>query len=259
MNSSMMLRRLFCFNAASTPAASSVSTSKKKPLVFLGSPQLLSEFRHIGGLVIVSPSCLLTFKRGFRGTFFFHMNFPTWALSCGAKKMWLNVTVQVTAIVTQPPTRRDRSRKVMPSPVAQYALDRGFPSDLIFTPEHAGEHSATLYLDFLEIKFLNIPSLGTVNIHPNLLPLYRGAAPVQRALQDGVKETGVSLALTVHALDAGPVFASERIEVDDQIKAGDLLAMLFSEGSKLLIRELPCIFDGSTREKQNLKMILKLH
>ncbi|GKV16674.1 hypothetical protein SLEP1_g27286 [Rubroshorea leprosula] len=252
MNSSMMLRRLFCFNAASTPAASSVSTSKKKPLVFLGSPQLLSEFRHIGGLVIVSPSCLLTFKRGFRGTFFFHMNFPTWALSCGAKKMWLNVTVQVTAIVTQPPTRRDRSRKVMPSPVAQYALDRGFPSDLIFTPEHAGEFMLII------LKFQCVFS-GTVNIHPNLLPLYRGAAPVQRALQDGVKETGVSLALTVHALDAGPVFASERIEVDDQIKAGDLLAMLFSEGSKLLIRELPCIFDGSTREKQNLKMILKLH
>lgn len=91
--------------------------------------------------------------------------------------------------------------------------------------------------------------IGTVNIHPSLLPLYRGAAPVQRALQveiifdrspfissrmlviaificwgasifiqDGVKETGVSLAFTVRALDAGPVITSQKIGVDDDIK-----------------------------------------
>ncbi|KAJ4830080.1 hypothetical protein Tsubulata_027411 [Turnera subulata] len=69
---------------------------------------------------------------------------------------------------------------------------------------------------------------GSVNIHPSLLSLYRGAAPVQRALQDGAKETGVSLAFTVRALDAGPVIACERLKVDDQIKVPELLALLFS-------------------------------
>lgn len=59
---------------------------------------------------------------------------------------------------------------------------------------------------------------GTVNVHPSVLPLYRGAAPVQRALQDGVKETGVSIAFTVRKLDAGPVIASEKVAVDDDIK-----------------------------------------
>ncbi|XWS30788.1 hypothetical protein CRYUN_Cryun23aG0019800 [Craigia yunnanensis] len=103
------------------------------------------------------------------------------------------------------------------------------------------------YGNILPTMFLNIPPLGTVNIHPSLLPLYRGAAPVQRALQDGVKETGVSLAFTVRALDAGPVIARERLEVDDQIKAPDLLALLFSQGSKLLIHKLPSIFDGSAK------------
>ncbi|XVF71479.1 hypothetical protein PTKIN_Ptkin12aG0040700 [Pterospermum kingtungense] len=103
------------------------------------------------------------------------------------------------------------------------------------------------YGNILPTKFLNIPPLGTVNIHPSLLPLYRGAAPVQRALQDGVKETGVSLAFTVRALDAGPVIAREKLEVDDQIKAPDLLALLFSEGSKLLLHKLPSIFDGSAK------------
>ncbi|PON77441.1 NAD(P)-binding domain containing protein [Parasponia andersonii] len=151
----------------------------------------------------------------------------------------------------------------MPSPLAQYALERNFPSPLIFTPEKAGEDVflsdlralqpelciTAAYGNILPSKFLNIPPLGTVNIHPSLLPLYRGAAPVQRALQDGVKETGVSLAFTVRALDAGPVIACERLEVDDQIKAPDLLALLFSEGAKLLIRELPSILDGSAKEK----------
>ncbi|KAL5743403.1 hypothetical protein ACOSP7_026256 [Xanthoceras sorbifolium] len=221
MNSSMMLRRFFCFNATTA------SASKKKPLVFLGSPQ-------------VSATVL--------DALFNASSAPT-------------SSFEVAAIVTQPPSRRDRGRKVLPSPVAEYALDRGFPSDLIFTPERAGEDTflSTLqalqpelcitaaYGNILPTKFLNIPSLGTVNIHPSLLPQYRGAAPVQRALQDGAKETGVSLAFTVRALDAGPVIACEKMEVDDQIKAPDLLAILFSEGSKLLIRELPSILDGSAR------------
>lgn len=105
------------------------------------------------------------------------------------------------------------------------------------------------YGNILPSKFLKIPSLGTVNVHPSLLPLYRGAAPVQRALEDGMKETGVSLAFTVRALDAGPVIARESMEVDDHIKAPELLELLFGRGSELLIRELPSIFDGSARVK----------
>ncbi|WRX21305.1 Formyl transferase [Theobroma cacao] len=229
MCSSLMLRRFFCFNAASSSsvAAVSSSTSKKKSLVFLGSPQVSATVLDALFNASAAPSS----------------------------------SFEVAAIVTQPPSRRERGRKMMPSPVAQYALDRGFPSDLIFTPQRAGEEAflsslttlqpelciTAAYGNILPTRFLNIPSLGTVNIHPSLLPLYRGAAPVQRALQDGVKGTGVSLAFTVRALDAGPVIARERLEVDDQIKAPDLLALLFSEGSKLLISKLPSIFDGSAR------------
>lgn len=150
----------------------------------------------------------------------------------------------------------------MPSPVAQHALDRGFPADLIFTPLKANDEAflsnfsalepelciTAAYGNILPTKFLKIPLLGTVNIHPSLLPLYRGAAPVQRALQDGVKETGVSLAFTVRALDAGPIIAYEKMEIDDLIKAPELLDLLFSQGSKLLLQELPSIFNGSARK-----------
>ncbi|EFH63228.1 predicted protein, partial [Arabidopsis lyrata subsp. lyrata] len=89
------------------------------------------------------------------------------------------------------------------------------------------------YGNILPTKFLKIPplfnGLGTVNMHPSLLPLYRGAAPVQRALQDGVPETGVTLAFTVvRKLDSGPVIASKRFQVDDLIKAPELLSFLVS-------------------------------
>lgn len=82
--------------------------------------------------------------------------------------------IQVAAIVTQPPSGRDRGRKVMPSPVAQHALDRGFPNDLIFTPVKANEEAflfnfralepqlciTAAYGNILPTKFLKIPLLG---------------------------------------------------------------------------------------------------
>ncbi|MFS7973498.1 putative methionyl-tRNA formyltransferase [Helianthus anomalus] len=238
--SSLMLRRFCCLATPSfsSSAAAVLSNSVasltppsvgKKKLVFLGSPS-------------VAASVLETLLDASSAS---------------------NSIFEVAAIVTQPPSGRDRGRKVLPSPVAQHALDRAFPADLIFTPVKATEEAflsdfralepelciTAAYGNILPTKFLKIPSLGTVNIHPSLLPLYRGAAPVQRALQDGVKKTGVSLAFTVRALDAGPIIAREEMEIDDNIKAPELLDLLFAQGSKLLIQELPSIFDGSAMTK----------
>ncbi|KAL2335774.1 hypothetical protein Fmac_016987 [Flemingia macrophylla] len=226
-----MIRRLCCLQSASPyPSVPLSTTIKKKPLVFLGAPQ-------VSAIVL---DALLNASASPHSTF------------------------EVAAIVTQPAARRARGKKLSLSPLATHALDRGFSSDLIFTPERAGEDTflsnlkalhpqlciTAAYGNILPTKFLDIPSSGTVNIHPSLLPLYRGAAPVQRALQDGVKETGVSLAFTVRALDAGPIIATETIQVDDQIKAPDLLELLFHKaGSKLLTGELPSILDGSARVK----------
>lgn len=169
---------------------------------------------------------------------------------------------EVSAVVTQPPSGRLRGRKQIPSPVAQRALDRSFPADRIFTPARAGEEMfladlralkpdlcvTAAYGNILPKRFLEIPQHGTVNVHPSLLPLYRGAAPVQRALQDGIKVTGVSVAFTVYALDAGPIIATQSIEIDDSIKAPELLAILFDRGTHILLRELPSILNGSAAE-----------
>ncbi|KAI9085513.1 hypothetical protein K1719_032356 [Acacia pycnantha] len=243
MHSSSMIRPFCCLQSATSPPSLFLS-SKKKSFVFLGSPQVLS----------------LSVRRVSR--FFCLRQCLNWKVSATVLDSLFNASsasdslFEVAAIVTQPPARRDRGKKLLPSPLAKFALDRA-------------------YGNILPSKFLNIPPLGTVNIHPSLLPLYRGAAPVQRALQDGVKETGVSLVFTVRELDAGPIIANERFEVDDQIKAPDLLSQLFSEGgissqsslfyiigasslflylflpliSKLLVRKLPSLFDGSANVK----------
>lgn len=170
---------------------------------------------------------------------------------------------QVAAVVSQPPTTKGRGQKLLPSPVAQLAMERSFPENFIFWPQKAGEEDflarlkevqpdlciTAAYGNILPKRFLEIPTYGTVNIHPSLLPLYRGAAPVQRAIQDGVCVTGVTLAFTVRAMDAGPIIASESKEVDDCIKAPELLQLLFEKGTKLLLQELPAILDGSAAKR----------
>ncbi|XP_071731291.1 uncharacterized protein [Rutidosis leptorrhynchoides] len=227
-SSSLMLRRI-CSSVSAVQFSTAACVANKKKLVFLGSPSVSASV--LDNLLDASSTPDSLFE--------------------------------VSAIVTQPASGRDRGRKVMPSPVAQHALDRGFPPHLIFTPVKATEEAflsdfsaiepelciTAAYGNILPTKFLKIPSLGTVNIHPSLLPLYRGASPVQRALQDGVKESGVSLAFTVRALDAGPIIAFQKWDIDDHIKAPELLDLLFAKGSELLLQQLPSIFDGSARTK----------
>ncbi|KAK7265970.1 hypothetical protein RIF29_18607 [Crotalaria pallida] len=229
---SMICRRFWCSSSSSSSLLNNDNNNKKKKkksVVLLGAPQ-------VSGIVL---DALLSAESAPDSLF------------------------EVAAIVTQPPSKRDRGKRMLPSPLAQHALLRGFSSHLILTPHTARDHHflshfkalqpdlcvTAAYGNILPTDFLHIPPSGTLNIHPSLLPLYRGAAPVQRSLQDGVKETGVSLAFTVPALDAGPIIATETLQVDDQIKAPDLLEILFYKGSKLLIRELPSIFDGSARVK----------
>ncbi|KAF1897011.1 hypothetical protein Lal_00034713 [Lupinus albus] len=225
----MIRRRIFCSHNYNATSSSSILNKKKKSVVVLGAPK-------VSAIVL---EALLNAQSKSESLF------------------------EVSGIVTQPPSKRDRGKVLMPTPLAQFAIQNGFDSHLIFTPQRAGDDDflsqfkalqpdlcvTAAYGNILPNKFLQLPSLGTVNIHPSLLPMYRGAAPVQRALQDGVKETGVSLAFTVRALDAGPVIATETVQVDDKIKAPDLLDLLFYKGSELLIGELPSIFDGSARVK----------
>ena len=167
----------------------------------------------------------------------------------------------VAAVVSQPGRPRGRGRKsdeAAPSPVAELALRRGMAEDRVLCPEKANEEwfldalraldvdlaVTAAYGNFLPQKFLDIPKLGTLNIHPSLLPQWRGAAPVQRALESGQSETGVSVAYTVLKMDAGPVLRQITRPLKGDEKAPDLLTELFETGVGALLEELPSVFAG---------------
>ncbi len=129
---------------------------------------------------------------------------------------------EVVGVVTQPDRPRGRSRSTLdPSPVKVIALEESIP---VLQPERprGPEFEGALrelapdiaivvaYGCILPKTVIDLPRLGTLNIHASLLPEYRGAAPIQAAIRDGVAETGVTIMQMVPALDAGPVLLALR-------------------------------------------------
>lgn len=123
---------------------------------------------------------------------------------------------EVVRAVSNPPARAGRKKTLTPCPVQTLAESEGIP---VMTPTTARDEAflaelealqpdlcvTAAYGQFLPRRFLDIPKCGTLNVHPSLLPRYRGASPVQRCLEAGDAETGVTVAFTVLKMDAGPV------------------------------------------------------
>src|SRR5580765_2913581 len=130
----------------------------------------------------------------------------------------------VAAVVTQPDRPRGRGQKTSASPVKEAALAAGLPvlqPASVKTPEFAAALSSlhadiavvAAYGQILTQQLLDTPRLGMINVHASLLPRYRGAAPVHRAVINGDRETGVTIMRMVKALDAGPMIAVEHVPI----------------------------------------------
>ncbi|MEU4705331.1 methionyl-tRNA formyltransferase [Nocardia salmonicida] len=163
---------------------------------------------------------------------------------------------EVVAVVTRPDAVAGRGRKVMRSPVGLLADEHGIP---VFTPRKPSdpEFVAALtelapdccpvvaYGALLPQQVLDIPAHGWINLHFSLLPSWRGAAPVQAAIDAGDDMTGASTFLIEAGLDTGPVYGvmTEKIGLTDT--AGELLARLADAGAVLLEKTLDGVEDGS--------------
>jgi methionyl-tRNA formyltransferase len=162
----------------------------------------------------------------------------------------------VVAVVTRPDAPAGRGRALAPSPVSRRALQLGIQT---LTP---GRPSEPEFLDRLREldpdacpvvaygalvppEALAIPTVGWVNLHFSLLPAWRGAAPVQRALLAGDDVTGATTFLLEAGLDTGPVFGAVTTAVAPTDTAGDLLDRLSRDGAQLLERTLDGIEDGT--------------
>jgi len=110
-----------------------------------------------------------------------------------------------------------------------------------------GAEAAVLiaYGVIIPAEILGIFPVGVINVHPSLLPLYRGSTPIETAILDGVAETGVSLMKLVPEMDAGPVYAQQSITLSGQETKQELADKLAEMGSQMVVEHLPAILDGS--------------
>lgn len=168
----------------------------------------------------------------------------------------LDSTHDVAAVVTQPDRPKGRSGRPVPSPVKERALEAGLavlqpasPRDAGFAEELAriapDVCAVVAYGHILPPEVLAVPPRGFVNVHFSLLPRYRGAAPVQRAVMAGETETGVTTFLLEPTLDTGPILsvAPEPIAPDDT--SATLMGRLAAAGARLLIETLDAMEAGT--------------
>lgn len=168
-----------------------------------------------------------------------------------------SATFLLAGVVTQPPAPAGRKRTITKSPVHQIADELSLSP--VMTPSSAKDPDflsaltalapdlciTAAYGNFLPTAFLDIPPFGTLNIHPSLLPAFRGAAPVPRALEAGVSETGVTILSTVLKMDAGPIVTRVVRPLSGDEQAPELLQELFNTGTDALLEMLPALWDGS--------------
>ena len=175
--------------------------------------------------------------------------------SVTALKAILEAGHDVVCVYTQPPRRAGRGKTARPTPVHTYADAQGLlvrtPKSLKKEPEQA--ELAALNADLaivvaygliLPQAVLDAPRLGCVNLHASLLPRWRGAAPIQRAIMAGDKESGVQAMVMEAGLDTGPVLATARTELTPADTAGSLHDRLAALGAGLLPGVIEALAEG---------------
>ena len=168
---------------------------------------------------------------------------------------------EVVCVVTQPDRPRGRGRQLTYSPVKQCALDTGVP---VFQPERAQIRNSDFltqlrsvnadlsvvvaYGRILPDPVLEAPRLGTINVHASLLPKYRGAAPIHRAIIAGERETGITIIRLVTEMDAGPMLGMTRCSIEPNQLSSDVTSDLATMGAQLLIETVDALAAGRAHE-----------
>lgn len=186
-------------------------------------------------------------------------------------QMLLDSPYEICAVYTQPDRPAGRGRKLKPSPIKELALKAGLA---VFQPdslksEEEQQKLAGLNADLMVViaygmilpqAVLDIPRLGCVNVHASLLPRWRGAAPIQRALMAGDDKTGVTIMKIVKKLDAGDMLLKEECMIEPYETASQLHDKLAILGALGLSKVLPQLEQGTTHpEKQDERMVTYAH
>ncbi len=163
---------------------------------------------------------------------------------------------EVTAVVTQPDKPKGRNRQLQMTPVKECAVRYGIP---VFQPvklrspeavEQLRTYPADAYVvaafgQILSDEVLSIPRFGCINIHASLLPAYRGAAPIQRVIMDGMTETGITIMKMDSGIDTGDIILQGSLEIRDSDTGGSLHDRLSMLGADMIVKVLPEIENGT--------------
>jgi len=169
------------------------------------------------------------------------------------------------AVITQPDRPQGRGRKILPTPIKKVALDKGLD---VFQPENINDEESlkrikefypdiilvVAYGQILSNHILNIPKIGCINIHGSLLPKYRGAAPINRAIINGEKETGITFMFMDVKVDSGDIVFQEKIDISPDETYGELYCRLSALSAETLPKLLEKVKSGKVeRISQDIK------
>lgn len=171
---------------------------------------------------------------------------------------------EIVGVVTNPDRPKGRGMKILYTPVKEFALARNLP---VYQPEKVRNNEefvnkikelapeiicVVAYGKILPKEILEIPPYGCINLHGSLLPQYRGAAPIQWAILNGDKVTGVTTIYMNEEMDAGDIILKEEVEIKEEETTGELWGKLAKIGAKLLQKTVEQIEEGTApREKQD--------
>ena len=166
---------------------------------------------------------------------------------------------RVVAVITQPDRPRGRGQQVSDGPVKALALERGLP---VLQPERLKREPFEEQFDALDVELAVVaaygkllpawllakPRLGFINVHASLLPKYRGASPVHRAVMSGDVEIGVTIMRVVEALDAGPMLAKRSLAIGPDDQTAEVEPALATLGAALAVETIDRLAAGSVTE-----------
>ena len=174
-----------------------------------------------------------------------------------------NAGHNILGVVTNIDKPKGRGMKMMASPVKEYAIEKNIP---VYQPEKVRKNvefieeikalnpdviCVVAYGKILPKEILEIPRLGCINVHGSLLPKYRGAAPIQWAVLNGDKKTGITTMYMGEGMDTGDMILKQEVEIGDNETTGELWDRLSKIGGELLVKTLTEIENGTApREKQ---------
>jgi methionyl-tRNA formyltransferase len=195
------------------------------------------------------------------------MGTPSFAVA--SLKVLLDAKMNVVGVVTARDKPAGRGMQLQQSAVKQFALEHQLPiaqpeklkSPEFFAQIQAWQPDIQIVVAFrmLPESIWSFPPMGTLNVHGSLLPKYRGAAPINWAIINGEKETGVTTFRLQHAIDTGDILLQERIPISSDMTAGELHDTMMEVGAQTLVKTLVGLIAGTIHSKPQEESLAVLH